>query len=103
MLLVSLVHAFVLSRLDYCSSIFAGLPGVLVKKPRRVHPTAALLSGDFKKFAHISQLLYERCNTLTSIPATHLLQDRAHGVPVLVCLPSLFFSRPSHTEVLCSR
>src|SRR6218665_2123966 len=34
---VSLVHAFVFSRLDYCSSIFVGLPGVRMEKLRRVH------------------------------------------------------------------
>src|SRR6218665_1323312 len=38
---VSLVHAFVFSRLDYCSSIFVGLPGVRTEKLRRGHRAAA--------------------------------------------------------------
>src|SRR6218665_3495124 len=33
---VSLVHAFVFSRLDYCSSIFAILPGVRMETLKRV-------------------------------------------------------------------
>src|SRR6218665_3824789 len=51
---VSLVHAFVFSRLDYCSSIFVGLPGVRMEKLRRVHRAAARLIGGFRKFYHIS-------------------------------------------------
>src|SRR6218665_1081802 len=37
---VSFVHAFVFSHLDYCSSIFVGLPGVRMEKLRRVHRAA---------------------------------------------------------------
>src|SRR6218665_124482 len=54
---VSLVHVFVFSRLDYCSSIFAGLPGVRMEKLRRVHRTAARRIGGFKKFDHISHYM----------------------------------------------
>src|SRR6218665_382965 len=50
---VSPVHAFVFSRLDYCSSIFAGLPGVRMEKLRRVYRAAARLIGGFRKFDHI--------------------------------------------------
>src|SRR6218665_2528356 len=50
--------AFVFSRLDYCSSIFAGLLGVRMEKLRRVHCAAAQLIGGFMKFDHIS--LYMR-------------------------------------------
>src|SRR6218665_4017402 len=39
----SLVHAFVFSRLDYCSSIFVGFPGVRMEKLKRVHRAAARL------------------------------------------------------------
>src|SRR6218665_970005 len=46
--------AFVFSRLDYCSSIFAGLLGVRMEKLRRVHCAAAQLIGGFMKFDHIS-------------------------------------------------
>jgi len=47
---VSLVHAFVFSRLDYCSSIFAGHPEVRMEKlSRRFHRAAARLIGEFKK------------------------------------------------------
>src|SRR6218665_733847 len=54
---VSLVHAFVFSRLDYCSSIFVGLPGVRMEKLRRVHRAAARLIGGFRKFGHISHYM----------------------------------------------
>src|SRR6218665_578563 len=54
---VSLVHAFVFSRLDYCSSIFVGLPGVRMEKLRRVHRAAARLNGGFRKFDHISHYM----------------------------------------------
>jgi len=54
---VSLVHAFVFCRLDYCSSVFAGLLEVWMEKPRRVHRAAARLIGGFKKFDHISQYM----------------------------------------------
>src|SRR6218665_3655458 len=50
-------NAFVFSRLDYCSSIFAGLTGVWMEKLRRVHRAAAGLIGGFKKFDHISQYM----------------------------------------------
>src|SRR6218665_139596 len=54
---VSLVHAFVFSRLDYFSSIFVGLPGVRMEKLRRVHRAAARLIGGFRKFDHISHYM----------------------------------------------
>src|SRR6218665_1728857 len=54
---VSLVHAFVFSCLDHCSSIFTGLPGVRMEKLRWVHRAAARLIGGFKKFDHISQYM----------------------------------------------
>src|SRR6218665_374961 len=54
---IPFVHVFVLSRLDYCSSTFASLPGVRMEKPRRVHWAAARLIGVFKKFDHISQYM----------------------------------------------
>src|SRR6218665_1433100 len=56
---VSLVHALVLSRLDYCSSIFTGLPGVWMEKLRQVHRAAARLIGRFRKVDHISQYMQD--------------------------------------------
>src|SRR6218665_652799 len=54
---VSLVHAFVFSRLDYCSSIFVDVLGVRMEKLRRVHRAAARLIGGVKKFDHISHYM----------------------------------------------
>ena len=82
---VSLVHAFVFSHLDYCSSIFAGLPGVRMEKLRRVHRAVARLIGGFKKIDHII-LIYVGCIALASIPTAHLIQDRVLGVAVSVWL-----------------
>src|SRR6218665_3992296 len=49
----SLVHAFVLSRLDYCSSIFVGLPGVRMEKLRRIHRAAARFIGGLRRVKEV--------------------------------------------------
>ena len=45
---VSLVYAFVFSRLDFCSSIFADVPGFRMEKLRRVHRADARFVFGFK-------------------------------------------------------
>src|SRR6218665_1806496 len=109
---VSLVHAFVFSRFDYCSSIFAGLPGVRLGKLRWVHRIAAPHICEFGKFDHIA--LYMR-DVLHWLPSPHRISYSIAYLVVAVLFwlgalrsaraqpPSLFLCRPSNTAVLCSR
>src|SRR6218665_1821058 len=50
----TLVHAFVVSRLDYCSAIYEGLPTCRVKCLDRVLRTAARLVGRIPRFGRVS-------------------------------------------------
>jgi len=50
----TLVHAFVVSRLDYCSAIYEGLPTCLLKCLGRVLRTAARLVGRIPRFSRVS-------------------------------------------------
>src|SRR6218665_995324 len=50
----TLVHAFVVSRLDYCSAIYAGLPTCRLKCLDRVLRTAARLVGRIPRFGRVS-------------------------------------------------
>ena len=50
----TLVHAFVVSRLDYCSVIYEGLPTCRVKCLDRVLRTAARLVGRMPRFGRVS-------------------------------------------------
>src|SRR6218665_2350601 len=50
----TLVHAFVVSRLDYCSAIYEGLPTCRVKCLDRVLLTAARLVGRIPRFGRVS-------------------------------------------------
>ena len=52
-----LVSAFVLSRLDYCNSLFAGLSNDKITKLQRIQNTAARLVLKQPKRHHISPLL----------------------------------------------
>src|SRR6218665_527501 len=48
----TLVHAFVTSRLDYCSTLYIGLPAVLLGCIERVIRTAARLIGGIPRTGH---------------------------------------------------
>jgi len=109
---VSIVHAFVFSRLGYCSSIFAGLLGVRMENLRRVHRAEARLIGGFKKFDHISQYMRDVLHWLPfpqriSYRIASLVWRCLSGGRPPICAScsalSLWMCRPSYTSVLFSR
>ena len=50
----TLVHAFVTSRLDYCSTLYVGLPAVRLGCLERVIRAAARLIGSIPRTGHVS-------------------------------------------------
>ena len=57
--LISVVHAFITSRLDYCNSLILGLSQILFQKLQRIQNIAARLVTGCRKFDHITPLLKE--------------------------------------------
>lgn len=51
------IHAFVISRLDYCNALYIGVPQSLRNKLQLVQNAAARLLSNAPKFAHISPIL----------------------------------------------
>ena len=54
------MHAFVISRLDFCNSLYYGLPNRLIKKLQIVQNAAARLISLSQKHDHITSLLKEQ-------------------------------------------
>ena len=55
--LVTLIHAFVTSRLNYCNNLMYGLPQCQISKLQRVQNAAARIALDLSKFCHITAAL----------------------------------------------
>ena len=55
--LIVLVHAFITSRVDYCNSLFTGLPDMLLRKLQSVLNASARLISGTRKYDHISHVL----------------------------------------------
>ena len=59
-----LLHAFVFSRLDYCNSLFFGLPDTSISKLQSVQNAAARLFGGLRKFYHVTPILRDQLHWL---------------------------------------
>jgi len=55
----TLIHAFITARLDYCSSLYAGLPVGRLRCLDRVLDTAACRSRGIPKFGHVSNYMLD--------------------------------------------
>ena len=60
----TLVHAFVCSRLDYCSSLYTGLPQVNLSSLERVLRSAARLVGSIPRYGSVSSYMHHTLHWL---------------------------------------
>jgi len=60
-----LVQAFVITRLDDCNSLLAGLPASTIKPLQRIQNAAARLVFNLPKFSHVTPLFGDYPSRLT--------------------------------------
>ena len=88
----TLVHAHVLSRLDFCNGILFGLPDNEIQKLQRVQNAAARLVTRAKKYDHISPILFQ----LHWLPIKYRINFKILSL-VFLCLHDL---APSYLQEL---
>jgi len=94
----TIVHAFVVSRIDYCGTLYHGLPACRIGSLNRVLRTAARLVGHIPKFVHVSEYMnYTGSLNLIALLTESLLWSDAalRTLPLHTCLSSVAPPRKS--------
>ena len=90
----TLVHAFVASRLDYCSSLYVGLPQSRIGRLERVLRAAARLIGGIPKSGHVSDYMRD---VLHWLPLPQRISFRVSAF----VWRSLVGTAPAYLQELC--
>ena len=90
----TLVHAFVASRLDYCSSLYVGLPQSRIGRLERVLRAAARLIGGIPKTGHVSDYMRD---VLHWLPLPQRISFRVSAF----VWRSLVGTAPAYLQELC--
>jgi hypothetical protein len=92
---LTLVHSFVTSRIDYCSSLYIGLPSSKLTCLDRVLRSAARLIGKIPKYGHVSNYMLD---VLHWLPIRQRIEFRVSAL-VWRCCQGL---APIYLRELCS-
>jgi len=57
--LETLIHAFITCKLDFCNSLFVGVPQYLIQRLQSVQNSAARLITGSRRYDHITPVLYD--------------------------------------------
>src|SRR5688572_15420168 len=98
----TLIHSFITVRLDYCCSLYVGLPACRLGCLNRVLRSAARLCGHIPKFGHVSGYNYAGCASLAPLTAADLVSDHRLGLAVLAGSSPCLSTRPLLPYLGCS-
>src|SRR5688572_21728971 len=96
----TLIHFLITVRLDYCCSLYAGLPACRLGCLNRVLRSAARLCERIPKCGHVSG--YAGCASLAPSTAANLVSDHRLGLAVLAGPSPCLSTRPLLPYLGCS-
>ena len=95
----SLVNAFLVSRLDYCNSLYANLPQAQLERIQSVFNGAARLISGASRLSHVAPLHWLRCPVRICYKLCVTVFKALHGMTpgyiADLCLPKVISERRS--------